>query len=375
MRILVHSAPPWAQSGYGLQCRYLAETFRQLGHEVAISAFAGVHEAKDWNGFPILPCGSKLFGDGIVAGHYKAWRADLLVILGDLWVMDTEQFKGLNLATWVPIDCEPLGVMDKRWLSRVKQIANLQPIAMSEFGRIQLEVAGFDSVYIPHVTTFTPSVGKRVKWRHNKKLPENMFIVGKVGVNNEDDRKAFSITLQAFARFAVGKSDVGLYLHTEAQAKKAYNLAFMALDLGLAGPQGSKIAFADEYLRGSDQYDQDYMESMYNGLDVLDATSRGEGFGCPIIDALACGTPVIGSRNSAISEKIKPDYGWLVGGQFEWARHHHAWWQTPSVEYLFKAYEQAYKKAKHMRAAAAAAGSQYTIDNVAPMWKEILDAV
>ena len=92
MRILIHSAPPWAPSGYGLQAQFLARALRELGHKPAISAFGGCHEKQTWKGIPILPCGTKPYGNGVVAGNYHQWKADLLILLGDLWVMDPEQF-------------------------------------------------------------------------------------------------------------------------------------------------------------------------------------------------------------------------------------------------------------------------------------------
>lgn len=368
MRVVINSAPPWADSGYGLQCRYLANVLDELGYRVAISAFGGVHEHTTWHdkqtgrSFQILSTGGKPYGNGVLAGNYKRFNADFMITLGDLWVMEPAQFEGLNVYTWVPVDCTPLGVMDKQWLDTVNKIANLKPVAMSKFGQTMLANAGYEAPVVPHATTFKPSIGAGVKWRMNRGLSNDIFLVSKVGVNNVDDRKAFSVTLQAFAQFAQGKDNVALYLHTEAQAKKAPNLAYMALDLGLAGKGGSKVAFADEYLRGADLYDSAYMESMFNATDVYDGTSKGEGFGVPIIEALACGTPVIGSDNSAIREKISTSHGWLVRGQREWAQHHNAWWQTPYVGALAQAYEQAYKKAKFMRTKSAVAGSMWSLE-------------
>jgi glycosyltransferase involved in cell wall biosynthesis len=48
-------------------------------------------------------------------------------------------------------------------------------------------------------------------------------------------------------------------------------------------------------------------------MDVMLATSYGEGFGIPTIEALACGTPVIVSEFAASTELLGDV--WLVDGQ------------------------------------------------------------
>lgn len=374
MRVLIHSAPPWAPSGYGLQARYLARALRHLGHKPAISAFGGCHEAQTWKGIPVLPCGTRPYGNGVVAGNYRKWNAGLLILLGDLWVMDPGQFEDLNFMPWLPVDCDPLSVMDKTRLEQLRG-PQLHPLAMSKFGQRVLADAGFPCPVLGHCTEFRPDPAAGAAWRREQHVPQDLFLIAKVGVNNTDDRKAFAVTLQAFARFARGKDDVGLYLHTEPQAPRAPNLAFMALDLGLAGKTGSRVVFADEHRRAVDGYGQPWMHGLYCAADVLDSATKAEGFGCPVIDALACGTPVIGAASSAVPEKIEPAYGWLVGGQPEWASHHNAWWQTPDVPGLAAAYEDAYSRARNMRAQAGIAGQRWTPAKTEAALAEILASV
>jgi glycosyltransferase involved in cell wall biosynthesis len=356
-------------SGYGVQCAHTARALRELGHEVAISAYAGCHEEREWDGIPVLSCGGKSYGNGVIAGQYERWRADLLILFTDLFVIDPGQMNGLSVMPHVPVDCDPLGVMDKRWLDQVNKIALLNPVAMSEHGRAKLGEAGYDAPVVPHATDFRPRPELRAAWRQEMNLPDDVFVAAKVGVNNRDDRKAFVATVHAFAAFVRKHPRSALYLHTEAQAKDSPNLAYMAKVLGIS----NRVAFADEYKRAADLYPAAWMEAMYNGVDVLDATSKGEGFGVPAIEALACGTPVIGSRNSAMPEKIRPAWGWLVGGQPDWPTHHQAAWQIPSVTQLARAYEAAFAGARGMRAAAARAGERWSVDAMTAAWKMALD--
>ena len=344
---------------------------RDLGHDVAISAFAGCHEEREWQGFPIMGVGSVAHGNGAIAGNYARWKADLLVTLTDTWVMLPYQFAGLTVLPWVPIDCDPLSVMDTMWLAEVAKIADLHPVAMSAHGSRVLAGAGWGEVpVVPHAAgpAFHPGLDRSV-WRRENGVPAGTFLVAKIGVNNEDDRKAFDVSMQAFAALvARHPGKVALYLHTEAQPHKGPNLARMALNLGLK----HYVKFADGYRRSADLYPATEMASMLAGADMADVVSRGEGYGVPAAEALACGTPVTGCRNSAMTEKISAGWGWLAGGQREWIRHHQSWWVTPSVAEVARAYEAAYAGARRMRGAAAKAGAGMGAAAMGAAWERVL---
>ena len=57
---------------------------------------------------------------------------------------------------------------------------------------------------------------------------------------------------------------------------------------------------------------QENLSKLYNISDVLAAPSRVEGFGLVGIEALACGTPVIGTKEGGMSDFITEEYGDLV---------------------------------------------------------------
>lgn len=371
MRILISGPPPWAQSGYGVQTGIAAEALGALGHELAVSAYAGVHEERNWQGIPVMGTGGKAYGNGVIAGNYRRWRADLLIFMCDPWTIDPAQLAGLNVMPWMPVDCQPLSRMEQSWLGTASSVAaSLRPVAMSQHGQHMLKAAGWESPLVPLAAqdVMRPDAEGGKSWREHMAIPEGAFVIGKIGVSNEDDRKCFSQTLAAFARFAARYRNAFLYLHCEAQAAKSVNLALTAMDLDLRG----RVAFADEYRRSCDLYTAADMARIFNGLDVLDSATRAEGFAVPIIEALACGTPVIGCRNSAVTEKIHPDWGWLVSGNLERARHHQAWWSVPLVTDLARAYEKAAAGARMMRAAAALEGSLWSADAMLIAWERAL---
>lgn len=56
----------------------------------------------------------------------------------------------------------------------------------------------------------------------------------------------------------------------------------------------------------------EYLRSLYNGATLTMYPSRSEGFGFPILESFACGTPVMTCRNSCLQE-IGRDVALYVG--------------------------------------------------------------
>jgi len=98
-------------------------------------------------------------------------------------------------------------------------------------------------------------------------------------------------------------------------------------------------------------------------MDVLLATSYGEGFGVPTVESLAAGTRVIGSNWAATPDLVSED-SWLVDGQPYWDSGQDAWWQVPNVPAIVAALEEAYKLGKGRSQVAIDFASDFDVDKV-----------
>jgi len=82
-------------------------------------------------------------------------------------------------------------------------------------------------------------------------------------------------------------------------------------------PHGAKVLFIQQYGRGTDDLHnlcgvpEDVMAQLYNSADVFMHLSEGGGFEIPILEALSCGVPVIGSDFVGMGDLIR-DHGWAV---------------------------------------------------------------
>jgi glycosyltransferase involved in cell wall biosynthesis len=303
MRISILSNSPWARTGYGNQTYLFAPRILKLGHPVSIIAFYGLEGGvlgydNPWGNIPVYPKGHHPYGQDVMSAHALHFGADLLLSLIDAWVIDPAMLLGgMRWAAWYPVDHEPIppAVRDKVASAYAR-------IVYSRFGEQMTRDAGLDCYYVPHgvdCSVFKP--GDRNEARERLHWPADKMIVGMVAANKGNpSRKAFCQNIAGFAGLKARHPDVMLYLHTVADESNAgVNLVEYVQSLGLSfgfvgrcDHSAVDVLFCDQYQNVLGYPDQ-YMVDAYNAMDVHLLVSMGEGFGLPILEAQACGCPVI----------------------------------------------------------------------------------
>ena len=120
------------------------------------------------------------------------------------------------------------------------------------------------------------------------------------------------------------------------------------------------------------------MAMLYNSFDVLSLTSAGEGFGIPLIEAQACGVPVVSAHNTAMPELTFA--GVCVTEMYPWWTQLASWQQIPQVDAIVYAYEDLYEqitrtpgRRAELAAQARAGALAYDWDRVvAEFWQPFL---
>lgn len=370
-RVLIHSNAPWVPSGYGKQTAHLIEMLQWAGHEVVVSSFCGLTGAPvEWHGVTVLPSGQYEYGVDVLLPHIQAAKPDVTIALMDLWKLAplADALKDVNMAAWVPVDCAPLSRLDGQFLKR----SGVKPIAMSRFGERQLLEAGFDPLYAPHVvdrevfTCLTPE--NRQKYRQGMGI-DDKFVIGICSANNDTLRKGFPEQFAAFRDFHKKRPDSILLVHAVAQQARGLDLPRIAGEMGI---EADAIRFTDTYAQVSGTFDETFMADWFGVLDVLSSCSYAEAFGVPMVEAQACGTPVVATVGSAMTENR--GHGWGVEGERFWNPVHGSWWERPKTAAITRAYEKAYAQASSRREEAR--DFSYAFDahgDGRDRWKQLID--
>ena len=347
LRIIWYSNAPFTATGYGVQTADTITRFKEEGHEVAVACNYGLSGASSmWNGIKLFPTGSTAYSDDVLAAHYMEWThaTDLpkvLFTLFDVWVFNLQFIKDIpRIVSWVPIDHVPIPPRVHQFLAQ----PNVTPLAMSKFGLDLMHRAGLDAMYVPHGIgdVFKPTYKSALgSGRKVMDVDENKFVVMMNSANKgaAPSRKAFGENILAFSIFAADKPDAVLYLHTEDRGTLGgINLLSLCKAVGLREDQ---VRFVDQYAFKMN-ISQDVLASLYTASDVLLCASMGEGFGVPVVEAQACGTPVIVSNFTAQPELVGD--GIVVDAQPWWDAAQDAWFCTPLVKSIVDALNEQYEK-------------------------------
>lgn len=335
-KMLWHSNSPKVKTGYGAQTALFAPLLKEH-FDITISAFYGSEGHIDtYNGIAVLPALAQTHGNETIRDHAGVVFGEddgLVVTLMDVWVLDPQLWSEFNVVSWVPVDHEPA----PRPVTSFFTNSGAIPLAMSRFGETELKAAGLDPLYVPHgidTSVFCPVENAR----EQTGMPEDDFIVGMVAANKGNpSRKCFEEAFRGFKVLHDRHPDTKLYLHSEISGRfGGVNLLALANDVGIPS---KALLVCDQYRASHYPHSDDAMAAIYSSLDVLLAPSAGEGFGIPVVEAQACGVPVIVSNFSAQPELVGA--GWMVEG----TRHYTAigaWQVSPHVEEIAECLQEAY---------------------------------
>ncbi len=316
IRLMYHANAPWAKTGYGVQSNSLLPRLAKLPEieEIALLSYygiaGGVTEQEIGLDVPVdkikvtcYPARSDPWGNDVIGDHTTVFDADMTITLFDLWPLAAEfGWTGSRWCPWFPIDHEPV---PPQVLER--SASTYENLVYSKSAVQELLNNNVKHTYIPHgvETTLFKPLGEEERKAAKRWLgfPDDCFLVGTVGANKGyPPRKGWNEMFTAMAEFLRTSSEpdkVYFYQHSLMTGEHGGpDLQQMAADFGL----GERIRFANPYKLQSDGMTNDEMNRIYNAMDVFILLSRGEGFGIPILEAQACGTPVIVTDWTAMRE-------------------------------------------------------------------------
>ena len=376
--ILILSNSPHEYTGYGKQTRYLCRILTDLGYKVGVVALHGLQgPAIHWQDIPIFGQRESRYTLDEMRAYVEYFEADAVITLYDLWHFpaDTAQLIHAPWIAMMPVEGYPIHEGMVRFLRTASYV-----VTYSQFGHDVLEQKRLPSTLIQHC--LDPEVykpGNVPVIREDQGMPMDKYIVTMVAMNKgrQPYRKAWPQMLQAWKRFTDAHDDVFLYCHTnttpiEMERGSGFRFGPLVDDLGI---DWSTLGFPDRVNWVVGMPDEG-MARMYAASNAVILPSMAEGFGLPVIEAQACGTPILAHDCSAMTELVHNGY-LIPRGPRHWINERKYWWHRPRVGDIYDVLERAYDDFDSSLEDRGPMGRQamidhYSIEAVTPLWDEFL---
>ena len=368
--VIIVSNTPLAPTGYGQQTKQLAIRMKADGITVGVAANYGAPTNMEVEGIQIYAEGLIKYANdsGPENIAMAASQGGFGITLFDVWVAINEAYHALPIVAWVPIDHDPVPPRVAEWCIKG---GNKMIIAMSKHGEQALLKAGVPRerlTYIPHAIDTKVWSPEGPTCRDKLRVPEDAHLTV-ITAMNKGKRKSFPEMLTAWVLFAEQHPDAYLYLHTD-RFGHLDGINLIPLLRAIKAPEDRIRWVNSSQMRAG--IAAETLASIMRSSDVLLLASRGEGFGIPVIEAQAVGTPVIVTDWTAQPELVR-DHGYIADGQLDWDEMQESWWKIPAVESIVEGLVVNYINTKGgdiNRQALAAKMFEYDADRVyAEHWR------
>jgi glycosyltransferase involved in cell wall biosynthesis len=197
-------------------------------------------------------------------------------------------------------------------------------LVMSQFAKDELDRAGVASEFIPLGVDdiWRPAhAEEKMLFRQGLGIDEDTFVILTVADNQE--RKNLSKAAEMVSRLSIDiesympngfvgkkteKRKVAWYLVSRLESPVGWELQDLAMRWGIM----DRVSF---FNRGMPD---DKLWALYAAADCFLLTSKAEGLAIPVMEAMACRLPVVGTDCAAIKEHLSGMRGWVIPPEYKY---------------------------------------------------------
>lgn len=423
-KVLFVSEASYLNTGYATYSREVLKRLHATGkYELAEFSTYGTEDHKDrgtipWKNYPNMPQAGNQEQNEIYAkdglNQFGKWRfdracldfkPDVVLTIRDWWMDAFIQHSPLRKCfkwVWMPtVDASP---QNEEWIDSFSDADTVLTysdwavdVLKSQSDRMNVKCsappsASEDFIDIPNKTAHKEKMGINPEWK----------IIGTVMRNQR--RKLFPELFEAFGKYLkkTGDTKTYLYCHTsypdngwdlpkhlfENEISSRVIFTYLCAACGAASCQRFSDTvipckkcgqFASKLTNVGDGVDTKTLASIYNLFDVYIQPANSEGFGLPIVEAAACGVPVMATDYSAMESEVRKLQGYPIK-----LRAKHLEMETgcyralPDHEHIIELWEKLLPKPEALRVkdrkkTRLAFEKNYGWDKTAKIWEECID--
>ena len=182
-----------------------------------------------------------------------------------------------------------------------------------------------------------------------KDKPEKTMFVANKGFRNIQDRGGSQYALRAYFEEFTDKDNVEFLF----KVNPAYGTSGVKSLIDQIIPRKEGLPMLNINV---EDIPFNKLVNLYNSGNVFVATARAEAYNLPVIEAMACGLPVITTNFGGQTDFANNDNGWIISGELEEVKHEIMYegikWLTPSIPEIRNAMRQAHENKEIVNAKA-----------------------
>lgn len=295
-------------SGYSTLSIPLLTGLANKGYEIKCAGL-NYHGEEHWYPFSIIPCNDIQDVTAVVNNLHYLWQPDIIMVAMDLPFQSIfyERFKpyGRKYICITPMENGPLTMSWAAPLLNMDGVFFISELAKQEAIKAGISKAQHLEVGIDTTLWHPATKDEKVQLRKGLGIAEDDFVVLTVADNQE--RKNLWAGMKIVSELKKGVTRTIKYVMvTREHNQFGWKLRDLALQLGIN--QELQI-----YERGLPTKD---LWGLYSVADVYLSTSKAEGLGIPVLDAMGCGIPVVATDTGALHELLDGHRGFLIPSSY-----------------------------------------------------------
>jgi glycosyltransferase involved in cell wall biosynthesis len=302
-KIVVVSDFSFQGSGYLNIIVPLCKGLAELGHEIKAVGLGYRGEEHDFD-FSILPCQSMTDAQAMTNNLKYQWGAEIMLVALDIPIqgayINLAKQLGIKIISITPLENPPLTMSWAFMLQNSDKVFFISQLGADEAQRAGVETAEHLVVGMDTKSWRLRTTDEYTKGRQLFNISPDTLVVLTVADNQE--RKNLSKAMEIVSKVKGEGIKVKYILVTREHSEVGWKLRDLAMDYDIA----SELMIFERGMSFGELY------SLYAIADVFLLTSKAEGLGMPVMEAMSVGVPVVATNCGAMPE--------LLGTEFPWER-------------------------------------------------------
>lgn len=286
----------------------LCKGLSEKGHQIKAVGLGYKGEEHNFD-FSILPCNSFTDAHAMMNNLKFQWGAEIFIVALDIPqqspLIDIAKKLGVKIISITPLENPPLTMSWSFILQQSDKVFFISQMGTDEAVKAGVETAEHLIVGMDTESWRLRTTEEYVNGRKLFNFSDDTLVVLTVADNQE--RKNLSKAMEIVSKV---KTEMGIkvkyILVTREHSEVGWKLRDLAMDYGIASDLmifERGISFAELY-------------ALYAISDVFLLTSKAEGLGMPVMEAMSIGVPVVATSCGAMPELLGDDRGWLINTEY-----------------------------------------------------------